>query len=426
MPSMRFAAVPLLVLAAAAPGCGAKAAGSDDAGGVADADPNRPDGQFDQCAQATYGARQQPASMLVVLDRSESMGMQNKYTFAAQAIVSALDRDVFDGMSVGLYAAPSADVTGPSCIFGLPVPCQAPPFPVIDLADTGTDKSSAPSGVRRAIKDWLTANGPFGGAFGGDASPLYGGLVAAIGALQAGSQAQKRILFVVTDGSISCTQLSSRPGFLDCNGCERDWEDPQNIIDLLAAANTSATSPIETFVVGVPGADTNPGPSCTCQGGGPGCNEPPYSMRLALSAMAHAGAPSFVPADCDGTTFTQAGGDPTKSCHFDMTQGFTAAEMADAIAHVRGETLGCVFELPEPPDGSTIDRNEVNVEYRFDGSPPITVPRRSDPLNPCTGVECWDYDAGGDVELLGLACQNVKGATSVEVRIVVGCQTIVL
>jgi hypothetical protein len=373
------------------------------------------DGPFAGCAEATYAAEQSPAAMIVVLDRSSSMAQQNKWVFAAQAIVQALDQDVFDSMSLALYAAPSGSVTGPACIFNLPVACQAPPFPQIDLVLAGQAKSSDPSGVRRDIKDWLTANAPDTGL--GDASPLYSALQAAIGTLQAWPDDGTRILFVVTDGSISCNEFSSRPGFGDCNGCVRDWEDPNNLVALLAEANDHPSAPIETFVVGVPGADTYDPTAC---------EYPPYRMRLALSAIAAAGAPDYLPADCDGTTFTQGGADPTTSCHIDMTQGnFSTASIADAISYARGETVGCVYELPEPPDNQTIDLDEVNVEYSADGLD-VDLARRGDPGDPCTQTGCWDYTGDGRVELLGAACDAIKGAASVEVRIIVGCQTIVL
>jgi hypothetical protein len=373
------------------------------------------DGPFQGCAEATYDAVQEPASMLVVLDRSSSMAMQNKWTFAAQAVVQALDDDAFDSMTLGLYAAPSGTVTGPACIFNLPVACAVPPFPQVDLAPAGTDKSTAASGVRRDIRTWLTANVPDSGL--GDASPMYSALQAAISTLQAWPEEGKRILMLVTDGTLSCNQFSSRAGYADCNGCDHDWENPQNIADLLATANGNASAPIESFVVGVPGADTYDATACEF---------PPYRMRLALSAIAYAGAPMYTPAGCDGTTFTQGGADPSMSCHFDMTQSFSTADLADAIRFVRGEVLGCTLPLPEPPVGQTIDPDEVNLEVTIDGMLRV-IPRRSNPSDTClTGVGCWDYDDDGNIVLVGVACSDLKEGNAVSAKVVVGCQTVVL
>jgi hypothetical protein len=399
---------------ASAPADGSVATG-DDGGPAVDADIDRPDGAFESCAEATVTAEQKPAAMLVVLDRSASMAQNNKYAFAAQAIVQALDQDVFDAVEVGLYVAPTGSVAGPSCILNLPVACQAPPFPQIDLATAGNDKSSSAAGVRRDIRDWLAGNAPDSGI--GDASPLYSALQSAIATLQSWPQDGNRILFVVTDGSISCNEFSNRPGYGDCNGCARDWESPQNIIDLLAAANNSVDQPIQSFVVGVPGADTYDPTAC---------DYPPYRMRHALSAIAAAGAPDYVPTSCDGTSYDQNAPDPTVSCHFDMTQGnFSIQSIADAMTKVRGEVAGCIFDLPEAPDGQAIDPDEVNVEYSVDGATD-SLARRGDPADDCDPTGCWDYTDDGRVELIGAACEAVKGGASVEVRIVVGCQTVVL
>lgn len=409
---MLRAQVPWFVTLAVACGPGDRpdrAADAGGGGGAADAAPGFIDAGelfFDAdvptCAEATYTAEQSPAALLVVLDRSASMAASNKWTFAAQAIVTALDKDVFDSMHVGLYAAPTGTVTGPACVFNLPVACQVPPFPQIDVTLAGPMKSTAASsGVRRDIKDWLAGNAPSGGLFEPDGSPLYDAIVAASSALAAWPSDGKRILLIVSDGSISCAQFSNRAGFADCNDCDHDWEHPQNIIDLLAQLRTDATTPILSFVVGVPGADTYDASACMY---------PPYHMRLALSAMAWAGAPELAPGTCTGQTFTPGGADPSESCHFDMTTpgSFTAQKLADVITKVRGEVLGCVFEMPEPQMG-TIDPNEVNVGYTVDGTD-HDIGRRADSQNPCNAAPgCWDYTMDGDIELIGAACEAVKG-----------------
>jgi hypothetical protein len=367
------------------------------------------------CTVTLYDGQQAPAAMLVVLDRSESMA-GTKWTSAAQAIVQALDADVFDTMSVGLYVAPvPPKMTGPACIFGLPVDCQAPPFPQIDLTPAGTNKSFAATGVRRDIKQWLNTNYPVAGGFG-DASPLYAGLQSGITALTSWPQQGKRVLLLVTDGTISCNQLSNpaRPGFADCNGCSRDWEHPNNIVQLVGAAYSNATKPVETFVVGVPGADTYD-PT--------GCNYPPYHMRLALSAIAYAGSPTHVDPNCTGTTFTQSGGDPAVPCHYDMTQGnFNAQNLANTIAQIRGKALGCVFQLPKL-EGSVVDPNYVNVVYSVGDAGDQAVLKRSNANDPCTNDGCWDYDQNGDLVLIGKACSDVTNNPGAKVRIAVGCLT---
>lgn len=369
------------------------------------------------CVTASYVAEQAPLAMMVVLDKSASMSDQNRWNFAAQAIVQALDQDVFDTTYVGLYAAPSHMVSAPSCIsWILPeVGCGAPAFAQKALTLAGTDKSTAASGIRREIKDWLAAEAPLAGD--PDGTPLYDAIMWSSADLQAWPQQGKRVLLVVTDGSISCTSLSTRNAFTDGNGCD-DWEHPQNIIDLVQQKEQDTTAPVQTFIIGVPGSDTYD-PSAMTQ--------PPYYMRGALSSIALAGAPVYVSATCDAAIpFNAPGANPTESCHFDMTQGnFTVQAVADAISVVRGQTVGCTFALPEPPGGLVV--NEVNVRSTVDGNF-VDLAKRSDPSNTCdTAPGCWDYDAAQEnVELIGAACDEVMNGTSVQVDIILGCQTIVM
>lgn len=366
------------------------------------------------CATSVSEAKGAPAALLIALDRSSSMAQNSKFAMAATAIVQAVDQDVFDTMSLGLYTAPNQSVQGPACIFGLQVSCGAPELPQIAIKPAGAEKSTDTSGVRREIKDFLGFVGTDQGM--GDASPMWVALHQSIAALQAWPEVGKRLLLVVTDGTLSCNQFSNRPGFSDCNNCDHDWEHPNNIVELLTTANTDPDRPIETFVVGVPGADTFDAS---------GCNYPPYHMRLALSAIAYAGSPNHVDPACTGKTFDPSGGDPAVSCHFDMTQGnFSAQALADTISQIRGATLGCVFELPKPDQG-TIDKNRVNVEYSVGGGAMDQVPKRSDPSDECETDGCWDYDVDDHVVLVGKTCDEVKSSPDAKVQIVVGCQTVV-
>jgi hypothetical protein len=106
-----------------------------------------------------------------------------------------------------------------------------------------------------------------------------------------------------------------------------------------------------------------------------------------------------------------------------MTQGnFSTQGLADAVAQVRGQVLGCTFSLPQPSDG-TLDPNLVNVQITAGG---VTrdLYKRKDPANACpTG--CWDWTSDGKVQLFGPACSDVKLAGDANVSIVVGCQTVI-
>jgi len=400
-----------VVLAAA---CGTKSFQDGDAGdgGTTFQDGSLPDGT-PSCATGVYQAKQEPAAMLVLLQRSGSMSQSNKWAFAAQAIVQALDQNVFDTMTLGLMAAPSSKVQGPQCVLNLQVACGVPAFPQVDLQLAGPIKSTNPAGVRHDIKAWLTNNAPDVSA--GQGNPLYDAIQSGIGTLQGWQGPGKRILFVVTDGAISCTSLSNRPGYTDGNGCP-DWENPNNIITLVNQANTNQSTPIDTFIVGVPGSDSYDAT---------GHNYPPYHMRAALSDIAYAGSPNNVPPTCTHTNpFQQTDPDPSVSCHFDMTQSFTVQEVADAIAQVRGKVLGCIFDLPTPEAG-TVALDQVNVSYTVNGGSENDLYKRASQNEDCSQNGCWDYTTDDKVELFGKACDDVENATDAEVQITVGCQTIV-
>jgi len=373
-------------------------------------------GDGGSCVTASYVAEQAPLAIIVVMDKSDSMATNNKWAFAAQAIVQALDQQVFDSVHIGLLAAPHASVAGPACVFGFQVGCGVPPFPQVSLQLAGLETSNDPTGVRREIKDWLTVNTPGGGL---DGTPMHDALSVAYLSVQSWPEQGKRAVLVVTDGSFSCTSLSSplRPNFMDGNGCP-DWEHPQNMVQLAQQNEQDATQPVLTFVIGVPGADTYD-PSAVTQ--------PPYYMRGALSSIALAGAPAYMSPTCDSSIpFTAPGSNPTESCHFDMTQGnFTVQAVADAISVVRGQTVGCTYALPDPPGGLVV--TEVNVRSTVDGDV-VDLARRADPSNECdTAPGCWDYDgAQENVELIGAACDAVMTGQSVQVDVILGCQTIVM
>ena len=363
------------------------------------------------CAEFTAEAKQTPAAMQVVIDKSTSMAQAGKWTAAQTAIVTAIDASAFDDLTLGLLAYPAMDVAGPSCAFGLPVSCGVTALPQVALGDTGTDKSTATSGVRKDISSWLSTNPPVGSA-----TPGYDALNAGIQALQALPLQGRRLMLLITDGGFTCASLSSRPGYADSLGCA-DWEYPDSVVTLLTNAYDDASKPVWTFIVGVPGSDTHQGDP----------EAPPYSMRLALSAFAYAGSPTTVDPSCDGTSFAQSGGDPSVPCHYDLTSGsFDAQSLADTLSAIRGTALGCTYDVPEPPGGGTVNPDKVNVNVSGDGGQSYdTLPKRSDPTDDCAVDPCWDYDSQGQVELLGKACADVKASTDAKVQILGGCDTIV-
>jgi hypothetical protein len=368
--------------------------------------------------------------MLFVLDRSASMSLLNKWGTAQLALIQAIDNDIFDTMSLGLSVFPSGyegapdclcPGLGPTCAGLLPmgVACGAPTLPQIPVQPAGTSKSSATSGVRHDIYGFLTGHSPET-ADPSDASPIYDSLSGAYAAIRTVANVDKRIVALITDGGGSCTSLSNRSGSAISDGMCPDWENPVTMRSLIDAAANDPSQPVNTFIVGVPGSNSH--------GGNQGAYATaPFSMLLALSTYAVAGSPDTVDPACDkGTVFTQGGADPAKPCHIDLSNGagFNANALANAIATIRGKALGCSYDLPQPPMGQTIDKGQVNVVVTVNGMDYV-IPKRKDPSDMCATDPCWDYDAQGKVQLIGITCSTVSTSASAKVEIYVGCATII-
>lgn len=398
-------------------------------GGAGIPDADVPDG-LGACTTFTAQAQQAPAALLIVLQRSSSMINSGKWPAAQSAIVQAIDEDVFDTMSLGFAGFPSGYTGAPDCLCPglgstcsglLPngVACGFPMTPQISIVPAGTQKSTASSGVRRSIAGWLNdaKNGPEQGD-PSNATPMYDTLVGGYEALAAVPNVDKRILILVSDGGGSCTSLSNRTSSAISDGMCPDWESPLVMRDLIAKAETDPSTPIETLIVGVPGSNSH-GETVGLY------TTAPYSMLLALSTYAAAGSPSTIDPTCDeGLVWSQSGAAPAHPCHIDLSGGtFNAAALANAIASLRGKALGCVYPLPAPPAGQTLDPGKVNVVVTIDGTP-YTIPKRSNPQDTCTSAPCWDYDANQNVVLIGIACSTVSTSASAAVDIYGGCATI--
>ena len=383
------------------------------------------------CAKFTAEAQQAPAAMLTVLDASASMNKSSKWGTAQLAIKSAIDKDVFDTMSLGLTVFPASFINPPPCIcsyVGLDqatcnailapgVSCGVSVLPQVPVAPAGKDKTNAPTGVRRQVYDWLVGHPPLSN--GDDGSPIYDALKAGYESLKTENIA-RRMLVLITDGGFSCTSVASpaRPGYADDYSCP-DWEYPDSVNALIAGARSDPNKPIFTFIVGVPGSNST-GVDVD------GFATPPYNMLLALSTYAVSGSPDTVDPSCDkGAIFTQGAPAPAKPCHIDLSNGaqFNADTLAKAIADVRGKALGCVYDLPPPPPGEQIDKTQVNVNLTLDGMLQ-NLKKRTDPLDLCPQDGCWDYTPDGKVQLLGKACESLGAATDAKVDIQVGCETI--
>ncbi|MEZ4301962.1 MAG: hypothetical protein R3B70_43920, partial [Polyangiaceae bacterium] len=377
-------------------------------------------------------ATQAPAAILFAVDMSASMKKSSKWSTAQTSIVSAMDKDVFDNMTLGLVTFPTDFTDPPQCVcdyidnqVGIPgycdlaipngVSCGYSGLPQVPMAPAGKDKSNAGVGVRSSIYNYLVSHNPLSND--DDGSPVYDAMVSGYNALAA-QAIDRRVLVLITDGGFSCTSLTNRGGYTDGYGCT-DWEYPDAVNKLISDHRTDPAKPTFTFVIGVPGSDSVGAKK-------DGFDTPPYHMKLALSTYAVSGSPDTVdPACSKDAVFSQGGADPAIPCHIDLSSaGFNPDTLANALQTIKGKALGCVYDLPKPPDGESIDLDFVNVETTIDGSNTL-VPKRKDPNDACTADGCWDYNVAGQVQLLGKTCEDVTKATSAKVDIKVGCETIV-
>lgn len=395
-------------------------------------------GGSESCATFSAAAKQATAAMLFVLDGSASMNQQNKWGTAQLAVVQAIDKDVFDTMSLGMVTFPSSFVDPPKCLcdfyfagqgpaqckasfaalIGAPgVSCGTSVLAQVPIAPAGISKSNAPSGVRHEMYQYLVKTNPLSN--GDDGSPIYDALQKGYDSLRGPSViADKRIVVLITDGGFSCTSIANPPRGGESDGACLDWEFPDTVNGLINGARIDASKPVNTFIVGVPGSDSNG----EMQGA---YATPMYNMRLALSTYAVSGSPDTVDPACDkNAVFTKNGPPPVKACHIDLSSGgnFNPDALANAIAAIRGKALGCIYTLPDPPPGKAIDLGLVNVVVTV-GGVKATIPKRAAPADTCTNDGCWDY-TGTQVELLGKTCADVSAATDAKVDITVGCATI--
>lgn len=384
-----------------------------------------------QCAKFSAEATQAPAAILFAVDMSASMKKSQKWSTAQTSIVQAMDKDVFDYMNLGLVTFPTDFSDPPQCVcdyvegmlgpgtcsLAIPdgVSCGFSGLPQVAMAPAGKDKSNAGVGVRSQIYNYLVGHSPLSND--DDGSPVYDAMLSGYNALK-GQAIDRRVLVLITDGGFSCTSLSNRPGYLDGYGCA-DWEYPSAVNQLIAEQRNDPEKPIFTFVIGVPGSNSV-GAKLD------GFDTPPYHMKLALSTYAVSGSPDTVdPACSKDAIFDQNGADPPIPCHFDLSSGvFNPDTLGNAIQTIKGKALGCVYDLPEPPAGETIDPDYVNVEVTIDGKTGV-VPKRKDAGDNCAADGCWDYNAAQQVQLLGKTCEDLSKATTGKVDIKVGCQTIV-
>jgi len=375
----------------------------------------------------TVEAKQTPASIMLVIDRSASITAAH-WSSLGVGLSTALDNSLFDDLSIGFLAFPQAYTDPPMCLcdsLGVDLAtcrtqlapgsaCGVVGTPDVAIGNVARQQSLAASGVRHDILQWMQVTHTRLSTTD-DGAPVYAAMAAGYDALKA-TAPTRRALLLATDGGFSCAALSSpvRPGY--SNGTCADWEQPDSVNQLITSRRADPTAPVETVVIGLVGSHS----AGQMQGS---FATPPYAMALALSTFAVSGSPTSVDPACSKTaTFTMTGAAPAMPCHIDLAGSSTptATAIADATRLARRRALGCVYDVPTLPNGETFDAAQTRVTLTTDGTA-RSVRRRTTPTDACATDGCWDVDTAGHVTLLGASCDKFCNSAKATIALAGGC-----
>ena len=322
----------------------------------------------DVCGMGTAEAKLAPVNMLVMFDRSGSMDQNNKWVDATAALTSFFEDPGAAGLRVALRFFPH-DQPVAGCTGGLNGACDttACAQPLVPIGELTADP--APTDVQEGLLiNAIMSSAPGGGGGGGGGTPIYPALE---GALQWASNykamnpSETTVVIFVTDG---------QP-----NGCNEDI----NAIAALAA-NALTTSNVPTYAIGLQGSST---------------------MQMDQIAM--------------------AGG--TNMGIFIGTGANAEQQLLDALNAIRGQTLSCNLNMPDPADPSMpIDPATVNLTYTNGTGMTFTLAQTVDAAS-CADKPSWYYDdpaAPTSIILCPKACDTVANDPGAKLEILLGCETV--
>ena len=339
-----------------------------------------PTGDF--CGQTFLREVDDPPNVYFVVDRSGSMGapiegsVLSKYQ-AARAAITGLLRSIGHRVRYGATVFPpklDPDTCGPgeeifSTVRGDPAACSVPGVPgpllsnfALRLASFTPDGSTPTAATLDALLPTLVElEGETSVILVTDGAPNCN--------FEASCSAEDCTLNIenVSVGNHACTS-----GYNCCDpantgpngpGYCADGDATENAIEALAAEG------IETYVIGMPGAE-------------------PYAALLNRLAAA---------------------GGTARGAEIDYYAVGDASALRDALYDIgTGIAIRCSIDLEAPPEDST----RVNVY--FDGA-----------VVPGDDPDGWVWDGDRRIEVRGEACDRLRSGEILEARVVFGCDTIV-
>ncbi len=346
------------------------------------------------CGTAQYKGKLLPSNILFVQDRSGSMNCNlppetqsaaceanpvaanpsdpTKWSVISSAIDNAIDQiALLPNTAIGLNFFSNDDTCGVS---------DTPSVPLQLLNATQVT----------ALKNAYANVKPAGG------TPIIGAVVTGYEYLHQVVQARgNRFVVLITDGSESCLPGTDagHTTYADYPGTPAD---PVGDLFNKEVPNALAVN-IRTFVIGVPGSETN---------------------RGFLSQLAFAGGTPSSPT-CDHTNNPA----PGNACHLDMsgsTESNLGSTLAAALQSITGTAaLTCQFDVPTDASG-TINTSLLNVNYISGSTKANTDLGRDDT---CSGTNGWQFKDSTDtqIQLCPDVCNTVLHDQGAQVIVTEGC-----
>jgi hypothetical protein len=215
--------------------------------------------------------------------------------------------------------------------------------------------------------------------------------------------------------------------------------DPQQkaLVEALATIEPNGQTPMHAALAGATqwardnaGPDHNTVVVLVTDGDPNGCvNDIGSIAQLAQGAHDEAGVLTYTigMAGADKSkldTIAKAGGSDTS---FVIKSSTVHSDLANALKKIRTSKLSCSFALPElDADEKELDLKLINVVYAK-GNGSEEVIGQVDSAQACSGGG-WYYDDPAmptRIELCPGSCDEVQADAEAEVRVVVGCQTVV-
>lgn len=320
------------------------------------------------CMTTTADARRVPLNLLILLDRSGSMGQGSRPTKWESAVagIQRLLTRLGDDARVGLTLFPAR-----SGAAGSPDGYTSPAVPVAPL--------------RMSRGALVTA---LGGSPSGN-TPMVCAAQGTLGYYSTGFTLEgSRNVILITDGAPTQECL---PGpacailpFPDLECLLRQERVARDAVSVAVAMGARLSPPVRWYIAGTPEASD-----------------------AFLSSLAVTGGTPRTPTCRESS-----------SCHYSLRSASFERDLDMALEEIRGRALTCEFEVNA--DSGRVDPTRVNVNFTGTGQPtPRLIPRDVDHR------DGWDYANGmRTVVLHGAACDRVRMDPMARVQILFGCPTV--